>query len=60
MFHLPRTKSGVIARSYQTDICIKKLSAPECHLTNSNDLNLTLNVSFILGNDLRWIHRNAQ
>lgn len=49
MFHLPMTKSGVIARSYQTDICIKKLSTPECHLTNSNDLNLTLNVfSFLV------------
>lgn len=49
MFHLPITKSGVIARSYQTDICIKKLSTPECHLTNSNDLNLTLNVfSFLV------------
>ena len=43
------TKSGVIARSYQTDICINKLSTPECHLTNSNDLNLTLNVfSFLV------------
>lgn len=58
MFHLPMTKSGVSRAKLSNRYLHKKLSTPECQLTNSNDLNLTR--FFILANDLRWIRRNAQ
>lgn len=49
MFHLPMTKSGVIRAKLSNRYLHKKLSTPEYHLTNSNDLNLTLNVfSFLV------------
>ena len=50
MFHLPMTKSAGVSRAKLSNRYLhKKLSTPECHLTNSNGLNLTLNVfSFLV------------